>query len=299
MKIDEQATSEFESENVRLFIDDEVDMGAYQLGYKGKRIRAKGYPGYWEKNMFAPTEDPYLLVAREDAVSSAGAAIQKGDTIESNPENTYYEVAYVADNGKTFNLFPRIQMNDQMGGIIPSPDIKKYLGKDLYTHVNGIPDPEVPNEWTETTEVRTRLGDQFFIKDYVSYIESVTPLKNTDHANIGNFDVGIKATVKVMGKNKEYKAEPFFVIKDMNVGSLPSVIEELGIRVSVLNVHPETNEFSLGINTTSKDYIILKAIEMPLINILWSGTLLTLFGFGIAIVRRFRDFNKMKQKGVE
>ena len=63
--------------------------------------------------------------------------------------------------------------------------------------------------------------------------------------------------------------------------------------------HPETNQFSVGISTRQKDYIILKAMEKPLINVLWLGTLMVMTGFGVAIARRYREFTRMKLKGQE
>ena len=57
-----------------------------------------------------------------------------------------------------------------------------------------------------------------------------------------------------------------------------------------MNVIPEENSFVIGAYTTQKDYIILKAIEKPLINILWSGTLILILGFILAINRRYREF---------
>jgi len=294
VKLADGGSDEFESENIRLFIEEQMDMGSYQLQYLGQRLTAAGIGGYFDKRNVIPTADPYYVIALSDFKTSKNQEVLKGDTLKINPENTYYEIEYKNQKGRAFNLFPRIQMNEQMGGIIPSPDIKKYFGKDLYTHINGIPDPNIDIEWTKTVETRVKVGEQFFVKDYVTIIEEIIPLKSGENSVIGDFDVGIKAKLKVLGKTKDYYAGPYFVIKDMQVGSLPSTIEELGIRFSVINVHPESNEFTLGIQTTSKDYVILKAIEMPLINLLWTGTILTIFGMAIATRRRYIDF---KQRG--
>ena len=40
-------------------------------------------------------------------------------------------------------------------------------------------------------------------------------------------------------------------------------------------------------------------VKMPLINILWIGTFMMVFGFVIAISRRYGEFQKMRDKGVE
>jgi cytochrome c-type biogenesis protein CcmF len=45
--------------------------------------------------------------------------------------------------------------------------------------------------------------------------------------------------------------------------------------------------------------VILKALEKPLINLLWIGTLVLTIGFGMAIYRRYSEFYKMKRKGLE
>jgi cytochrome c-type biogenesis protein CcmF len=35
------------------------------------------------------------------------------------------------------------------------------------------------------------------------------------------------------------------------------------------------------------DYIIMKAIKFPFINVLWIGTVLMVLGFGISLFKRF------------
>jgi cytochrome c-type biogenesis protein CcmF len=95
----------------------------------------------------------------------------------------------------------------------------------------------------------------------------------------------------VQGEHEVYYAEPIFLIKDKTqVGRLPSEINDLGVMLTLLNIHPETNEFSLGINTRQKDWVVIKALEKPLINVLWIGTLVLMVGFTVAMVRRFKDY---------
>ena len=48
-----------------------------------------------------------------------------------------------------------------------------------------------------------------------------------------------------------------------------------------------------------KSRIILKAMEKPFINVLWVGTVVLMFGFGVAVVRRYSEFKKMREKGIE
>jgi cytochrome c-type biogenesis protein CcmF len=103
-----------------------------------------------------------------------------------------------------------------------------------------------------------------------------------------------------LGKEgKESYLYPIFLIKDKQVGIVPDISLEHGLRVSLQKIDPETGKFTFGINTTQKDYIIMKAMEKPLINVLWLGTLVVMLGFGIALIRRYSEFSKMRDKGLE
>jgi cytochrome c-type biogenesis protein CcmF len=106
----------------------------------------------------------------------------------------------------------------------------------------------------------------------------------------------VKANIRVYGENEEYTLSPYYLIRDRMVGRIPYTSNELGVRLTLLNIMPEQNAFSIGVETTQKDYIVLKAIEKPLINILWVGTLLLMFGFGIATHRRYQEFKKQREK---
>ena len=93
--------------------------------------------------------------------------------------------------------------------------------------------------------------------------------------------------------------EPTFIIKNDLVGRIPDESTAIGIRLNIHNIIPEKNEIQFAINTTQKDYIIMKAMEKPLINVLWIGTLIMIFGFVVAIYRRYGDFSKMRDKNME
>jgi len=124
----------------------------------------------------------------------------------------------------------------------------------------------------------------------------VTSVEGVD---LGPTDVAVKAVIKIEGDADEYTLEPVFLIKDKMVGRIPAIENDLGVKITFLEVHPDQNNFTLGLNTTQKDYVILKALEKPYINILWTGTLILMLGFGIAIYRRYDEFRKMRDKELE
>jgi cytochrome c-type biogenesis protein CcmF len=56
---------------------------------------------------------------------------------------------------------------------------------------------------------------------------------------------------------------------------------------------------SSGTRKPKMDYIILKAIEFPYINLLWLGTLVLLFGFMLSIIQRFKELKRRQQNAID
>jgi cytochrome c-type biogenesis protein CcmF len=130
---------EINKENILLFQDETREMDQYRITYSGKKIKING--NFYQREQFHPTPDPHYLVAVEDLYQGNILRIPAGDTVEYNPENTYYEVKYEKNNGRVFYLYPRLQENPNMGNVV-SPSIKKAAFRDIYTHVTVVAEDE-------------------------------------------------------------------------------------------------------------------------------------------------------------
>ncbi|MGK7395697.1 MAG: cytochrome c biogenesis protein CcsA [Candidatus Cyclobacteriaceae bacterium M3_2C_046] len=292
-------SEEMNQNNVLLWLNEPINMNKYELKYTGQKIEARGVPGLIDKEKVFGLEDPYKALALDTITRKNKVYYMPGDTLRVYPENTYYEVVFKNQvNQKKFHLYPRAQVNPNMG-LIASPDIKIDLHQDLYTHVSSIPDPEQPVEWSEMEEHKIKAGDNFFVKDYIVQLAGVQRVADLSNIQLDTGDVAVKAVLQVLGKDQNFTAEPIYLIKDRMVGRIPDQVSDLGFKFTFLNVHPETNDFTVGVETTQRDYIILKAMEKPMINLLWTGTLLLVFGFGISSYRRYQDFRNQRNKGLE
>jgi cytochrome c-type biogenesis protein CcmF len=293
MLISKDLPTEFNRDNLLLFLNEPRSMAGYDIEYLGERVEPRKISGYVSKNDIDLTMDPYKVVATKDILFDGKKILNAKDTFEINPENTYYEIE-LRKNGKVeATLYPRVQINPAMGGFVASPDIKRNISRDLYTHVSLPMNREEEPEWSETEEIRTRLNQQFFVNDYVAVLEEVNRIHEIEGFKLSDEDVAVQAKIKVSGERDSYYADPIFLIKDKaQVGRISSEINDLGVRITLLNIHPDTNEFSLGLNTRQKDWVIIKAMEKPLINVLWLGTGVLMVGFSMAMVRRFREHKK-------
>ncbi len=289
---------EVNQNNLLLFLNEPRQMADYNMVYRGLRKLTKSH-GYVNLNDISGAINPLELVIGKNTTSSTGEELYSGDTIRIiNAENSYFEVSFQDEGGADFTLYPRIQINEQMGNVY-SPDIKRTLTTDLYTHVRIFPDPEQEVEWSEMEEINISPGDQFYINDYVANFVDIEPLKEVPGIELGPEDIAVKAIIEIQGEYQTYTAEPIYVIKDKMAGRIPDAIDDLASRVTIQSISPEENSFVFGLSTTQKDWIIIEAVAKPWINVLWLGTFLLVVGFGIAISRRYGEFQKMRDKGME
>lgn len=289
-------TTEMNRDNVLLWRHQSQKMGPWSITYSGPRLELKNGQGYVSKDLVAQTEIPHLGLIT-DSVAVAGSWKKPGDTIEYYPENTYYQIDYKDSTGKVFSLFPRAQVNPNMG-LIASPDIRKFFSKDLYTHVTSIPSPEEEVVFSEPEKVVLQVGDTFFVADRVAILEKVQKVNyHPIQAGFLPGDVAVEAIIKIMGPDqKVFTAKPIFMIRQQQIGLLPDVVEDVGARITLAEINPKDQTFTLNLETTKTDWVIMKAMEKPGINILWMGVLVMSFGFGLSVYRRFSGSGSPKTK---
>jgi len=298
--ISREVDDDFNLENLILFLNEPRQMDKYSLVYQGRNVEAKGVSGYVPVEVLSPTNDPYHWIAAEDLVRNGKIVKALGDTLEISPENIYFKIRYEQENGKDFTLFPRIQVNASMGQVA-SPDIKRAATKDLYTHLSYAPymTEEETREWTHSDSVNVQIGDRFYINDFVAQLVEVTRVHEIDGVPLEDDDIAVMATISVAGDTEQHLLKPIYLIRDQRAARIPDVVNNLGVRVAFSKINPETDSFDFDIYTTQKDFVILKAIEKPFINILWAGSLLIVIGYVIAIRRRYRDFVRSRDKELE
>ncbi|HEU5292665.1 MAG TPA: cytochrome c biogenesis protein CcsA [Cyclobacteriaceae bacterium] len=299
MLISKQLTEEVNRENLLLFVNEPRTMAGYEIEYKGERFEPRDKRGYVSKTDVELTNDKYHVVAKREIKYKGERMFKAGDRFEIYPENTYYEIEFRKDGKHEFTLMPRVQVNERMGNVA-SPDISHSTNLDLYTHVSLPMTDEIKEDWSEREEVLVKRGKDFFANDYVSTVEQMTRVYAIGGEKLDSSYVAVKASIRIKGEREEYVAEPIIIYgSNARGGIIPDAIPELGLKLSILNIHPETDEISVGIQSRQKDWVVIKALEKPFVNVLWLGTLVLMTGFGVAMFRRFREFNKMKEKGLE
>ncbi len=286
-------------EHLLLYLHEPELMAGYELEYLGERLELRDKSGYIKRSEVeilgqpgggkSPTE-PLDAIAQNDILKDGKKLYTKGDTLRVHPENIYYEIEMRKNGNVEATLFPRLQVNPNMG-LLASPDIKRAIGKDLYVHSAPLVRDTIV--WSEMQQVRVRKNQEFFVNDYVAMLEDISRVEAVAGVVLTSSDAAVQARIRVEGERGSYFAQPVFIIlNSAQVGRIYDDISDLGVRLTLLNIHPETEEFTLGVETRQKDWVVIKAMEKPLINILWLGTGVLMIGFSIAMVRRFKDFRQ-------
>ncbi|AWW30541.1 cytochrome C biogenesis protein [Echinicola strongylocentroti] len=289
---------ELNKENVLLWVNQPLQMKDYEVVYRGRHKKLEGVPGYVSVRKLEMTGQQNKAIALEDIVIDEETYHKKGDEVDIVlEENSYFEIEYYQDQQLQFTLFPMSQPNPTMG-LISSPDSKHYLNKDLYTHISAINSYDDP-EWGEDKEYKATPGEQFHLGDYVTTFEGGEVVENVDGVELKEGDVAVKANLVVQDHDRQIRLEPIFLIRGNQVGRIPVTNHDLGIKVQVDNISPESNQFIFTVNSHQKDYVVMKALVKPYINVLWMGTIVMLMGFAVAIYRRYDEFVKMRDKGLE
>ena len=284
-------------ENVLLWLNQPERMDKYQLTYRGQYVQVRDVPGYVPRNDVSTIEGDFHGIAKKDIEQAGKVYHKKGDTLALYPENVHYAVEYREPNGQIFTLYPRIQVNKQMG-VVLSPDLSHSLPRDVYTYVATAPDPMAEDQWEKTETYSVAVKDTFFLNDYVAILDDVVRTNEVEGVDIGPNDAAVRAKVRVLNKTGEHILNPAFVIKNRMVAHPSETSDELGVRIQLNEIDPRTGKFTFAVNRTQRDYIVMKALEKPFINVLWIGTLIVVLGFLIASIRRYREFRKMDTKAV-
>ena len=234
----------------------------------------------------------------ENLVLMKGSKQPMGDymvTYSSNEikgRETFYKVDFVekADSasGKVaFSIFPSVNHNDRMGNVF-NPATRHFFNKDIYTYISFAEsaDPNSTDGYSLSGVQEVNLKDtitfarSFFILDSI-----IVDMKGQQVQN-----ASITAKFRVLSMQfGELKTVIKYIIKDGQLSREDGIIEPMNIKLSFQGVSDKSDAIMLGIFEKKSDYIVLKAIVFPWMNVLWAGFVIMLSGLSIAFLKRITD----------
>jgi len=218
-----------------------------------------------------------------------------GDSV-SGPD-IFYKVHYLRkdESGKVieeFVLHPNAQINPKMG-LIANPDTRHYWTKDIYTHVTSVPDKKARQQAEAQFEADTvAVGDTFYLAKAFAVLENLEPNPVSDKYEKREDDIAVAARLRLHTlDNRTFESKPVYLIRDRTAIRIEDEVKELGVTFRIERIIPEQEQLVIGVKQKAEenDFIIMKAIVFPYINVLWLGSVMMAFGILISIVRRYRE----------
>ncbi|MBL7916617.1 MAG: cytochrome c biogenesis protein CcsA [Bacteroidia bacterium] len=245
----------------------------------------------------------------ENIMLTKGDTLQMGEYLitykgkEKIGVNVFYEIEYLKpdyhgnNHEYAFTLKPRVQLNPRMGNV-SEPDTKHFLSRDIYTHVtyadlDGLEKPEGDGEYAEAKQHSMSVGDTISTSNALVYLKGLSQDLDRNQMGLQPNDIAVGAVVEVIDINKKkHEALPLFIIKNNTLFAKDVFVDELGLKMAFTKIDPDSGKFELTIaekKNNKREFIIMKAVIFPQINVLWSGCILLILGSVMAIRKRMRD----------
>ena len=254
--------------------------------------------------------------AHENILIYKNEPIQMGDYKvtyigdSTSEPNHYYKVDYKrydANNKLTeeFILKPNVQINAQLG-LTVSPDTKHYLLHDLYTHITALPPTAATPQSSESTghgeedddknydapvTHQVALGDTIRFREGYILFKALKRETSIQNIPLTDSDVAIGAKLEVVSHDKTYEAEPIYMLRGKSVFDFARKVDDAGLKLRISKIIPGKGaEITVYQQPESKKpWIVMRALDFPYINFLWSGTVIMIVGFLLSIFRRNKE----------
>ena len=249
-----------------------------------------------------PGEENILLALNDTVPMGEFHVSYRGDSVQGI--NIYYNVDYLRKNEageftKEFRLSPFVQTNPRMGNVA-EPATKHYINRDIFTHVTYAPlEKRTKNadDWKDPEDRALRIGDTLFTSNSLVILSGIDKNVNpAEYSELKAGDIAVAANMLVLSIDGKQKAiRPIYVIRDASVFTIDAVDEVNGVQLGFFKIDPEAQTFHFRLREKvdpKKEFIIMKAIIFPGINILWIGCILMFIGTMLAVVARAGLFSR-------
>lgn len=183
-----------------------------------------------------------------------------GDTIKGFTRTYTVNLKKSDESGKVteeFDLRPNILYDKQFTKIAAyNPYTKRYLNKDIFTHITGLPEVEMDAEARKTREaelnykpynlgletaldfqdtVRLKDRDTFTLRSFRVALEEINfnPVHPEYEPKPGDIGIGAKIRVGAVGGDTTYLVAPALILRGQLAYTYPAQINELSMRIKL------------------------------------------------------------------
>ncbi len=223
----------------------------------------------------------------------------KGDSLDTEylkDKRSYYSILFQRlDAGsrevtERFTLRPDAFINPRgQDGLSANPDAKHYWTRDIFTYVSSIADPARKADTSEYRSFTLRPGDSAFLSKAFIVFGGFTRGAQDGRYTPQPGDLALTASLAVYNLDGLVDTlRPIYYIRDRFEAGVEDTLAALALQARISGVVPDGGAVQVQIREAdvSNDFVVLKAIEFPMINLVWAGTILMVSGFGLSLANR-------------
>ncbi|WP_142685115.1 cytochrome c biogenesis protein CcsA [Chitinophaga polysaccharea] len=223
-----------------------------------------------------------------------------GDSVAQGDPKTYYVVHYEKKDKQTgkalerFTLYPDAFVNKKENALSSNPASRHYLTRDIFTYVSAAPNRDEAAQADTTPYVTHEMkqGDSVFFSKGFIVLKGLNTNPQSRNYVPQSGDLAVGAELEVYTQTDDhFKLQPIYFIRDSSYQySVEDTLAPLNLNVRFSKIMPAENKIELKIKeaTSFNDYIVMKALIFPYINVLWLGIVVMIVGTAMSIYQKVR-----------
>lgn len=247
-----------------------------------------------------------LLFRNTPVVMGDYTVTYEGDSISTSDPRRFYKVHYERIDSATkqvkesFTLYPDAFVNPKgQQGLVANPSSRHYLTKDIFTYVTSVIDPA---KKTDTVSYKTHVvhtGDTIFLANsYLIFRGFSSNVKNPNYIPEQG-DLAVTAQMDLFDlKGHAQPLAPVYFIRGKYENEIEDTSKSMMVYARLSRIIPDQNAAEIMVKQADPkdDYIVLKALVFPFINVLWLGVVIMVIGFFISLINRITKKDKVALK---
>jgi cytochrome c-type biogenesis protein CcmF len=252
------------------------------------------------------SEQENLKENRENVILFRGIPVAMGDyfatytgdsDVAGKDRRIYYKVMFERRDSTSrnvlerFMLYPDAFINPKgQQGLSANPSTKHYWNRDIFTFINGATDKSVADTSTYKSHIVNKPGDTVFLDNGYLVFGGFSRDINDARYQPSDSDLAVSAKLKVYNLNGYVKEiNPIYILRNKQyITYMEDTIPAMGLYTRFANLivkSPDSASADIMTRQTDPkdDYIVLKALVFPYINVLWIGVVVMVFGFFVSL----------------
>lgn len=220
-------------------------------------------------------------------------ATYKGDSTSASDPRFFYKVHFQKQKGgESFTLYPDAFLNPkgEGSGLSANPSSKHYLSRDIFSYVSSVLDKSKVVDTNRYNSDTVRVGDSiYFSNGFMVFNGYNREVKRAQYAPLpGDVAVGAKLTVHTLDGKPAHEIEPVFCVRGNNIVTVDDTVKDLELYTRFASVLPDKDAAVIETKQLDPkdDYIVLKVLMFPYINVLWLGIIVMVAGFILSMFNR-------------